>query len=584
MNIREIALLSAQKAVFNAVNQNNGCFKWDNNITTKIAGMPINLTILSGNSESNTTLTDSNITKIQLLNFSDSGCSLLYHTHTIWQGNDTVDENGCFLLPTFTYDKAVKCAKIKISGISSGNLIESNSSDTFSIRPNKFILANIPLGELTAEHDYTFNVKAVNNDGSTITIDFNTSLTPHSHKYFRDNTDGSAMAGDFVLSTDFIFSNGLTSDTTLSFNNVGKIGLELNDTTWAEVDSDDTALADRTIYLEQNLTFIPDHFKIEFPSTPLIKNHYTNKFTYLSNNLGMSAKLQNINIKVTALGEKNSTMTNYQNPQIKWYANLVNITPNIEIPNNPNRQNNLVGLSNYDLNFSSGVATYNFNEVKFNYDRNYSKPINPFTIKGSDINITIIVNDVVDNDVNGTITNNFDKNATFYYGRMVTKDIKTNKTPTNGEILFVVYSTNTLNSFEQYTSNWYINKYDNFTPFTPKAQKSRKYSNSNDESRTSTISNIQPTNGRATFDITANQTDKSFKAYYHIGTFNWLWYSKYKNYWFVNNTTCAQHPCFEYIFQSEDNTIGIKSGDYNGTKFENSFKSGIKKKAIKLLR
>jgi hypothetical protein len=579
MNIREITLLSTQKAVFNAVNQNNGCFNWDNNITTKITGTPINLTILSGSSESNTTLTDSNITKIQLLNFSDSGCSLLYHTHTVWQGNDTVDEDGCFALPTFIYDKAIKCAKIKISGISSGNLIESNSSDTFSIRPNKFVLANIPLGKLTAEHDYTFKAKAVNIDGLTATVDFNTSVTPQSKKYFRDDTNGSMIDGTFVPTSDFTFTDGLSANTTLSFNNVGKIGLELNDTTWAEVDNDDTPLSDRTIYLEQNLTFIPHHFDINFTLTPNMSNYGNNPFTYYASDLtNMGAKIKHLNFTVVTRGENGGKMTNYQDDaQNKYFANDINFSLGLTVEKNPNITPEINESQTKNLGFNAGIATLTYADLAFNYGRERNVTKNPSFLEGSNSDINITITDYIDTVVKGDKLQPLDGNATFYYGRVRAEDIKTSQTPVNAKQTIQIYSTTPLNGFKQVSNSWYLNKLDSFSYVKKRAEDKRKLT-------ALTVDNSTVTNGINIFSIIANPIDKSYRKFYHLSIPAWLWYSKYENYNFTTDTTCAQHPCFEYIFESADKTISIKSSDYNSTKFKNNFNSGSKKKAIKLLR
>ena len=569
--------------LFNAVNRNGGCFHWDNNITTKVAGEDINLTILSADAnDNNSSLGDINITKVELLSFSDAACDTLYNTTEIWNGNQKVDDNGCFNPDTFIHHRAVRCAKIRISGIYEGENVESNSTDTFSIRPKTFILQNLPTGKLTAEHPYTFKAVAVNADGTTATADYNTSVTPQAHKYFRDGSDGSAMVGSFSPATDFSFADGTSADTNLNFDNVGIVGLELNDTAWTVVDSDDTPLTDRTIYLEQNLTFIPDHFRIIFSTTPTMENNATH-FTYLSNDLNMSARLRNLSLTITAEGEKNGTMTNYAQPQTKYFANPVDIVPALSIPGDENTSTLPQPQSEQNLSFSAGVANMSYADVHFNYDRNHSDPTDPFSISGSDTNFTIGITDHVDTSVEGNETTHFDGSATFYYGRVLTSDLRTSTTPTAHNIRFAVYATTLLPGFEQYTQNWYINKYDdvsNWLAIDPKV--SRKLDSDNQNS--TTVSDVNITSaGVKNFNVNASGGEK-FRAFYHLDIPTWLWYSRYEAYSHATDSTCAEHPCFTYIFDAVQDDTGIKSGDYKGVSFGNDFNSSVRRKAVKILR
>ena len=563
--------------IFNAVNRAGGCFNWNNNITTKIAGDDINLTILaSDENDNNTSLGDVNVTKLELLSFNDVGCSTLYDSTEIWSGNQEVNGSSCFNPPLFTHNKAIKCAKIRISGIFDGVFAESNSTDTFSIRPDKFKLKDISTGKLLAEGNYTFKAEALNSDGSTLTVDFNTSVTPQNQKYFRDGSDGSVMFGTFVSIADFIFTDGGIADTTLSFNNVGKIGLELNDTTWAEVDSDDTPWEDRMIYLEHNLTFIPDRFEINFASTPLMDNH-GRSFTYFSNDLNMSADLKNLSFTITALGKNGGVMTNYQTPQTTYFSNDINLSLQLTVEQNPIISAKIISQSD----FIAGVKTISYDDRAFNFGREYNVTKNSFFMDGIDSDLNISVFDKVDANVTGSKIQTFDGNATFYYARVRSEDIKTSENMVSSKTFVQIYSSSLLSGFQRATSSWYINKEDDFSIIALTPKDKRVISSSNNIYTSAT--NLQVANGGSiTYDIT-NTHDKSYKAYYHLDVPAWLWYSRYSDY--DGSSDCSEHPCFEYIFESEQNgIIGIRSGDFNGTRFENNFKSGAKKRAIKLMR
>lgn len=581
-----IRTITCAQAIFNAVNRNGGCFNWENNITTKIAGDPIALTILAADQgDTNSSIQDANITKLELLSFSDPTCDTLYDVTEIWSGNSAVDGNGCWNPTDFIHDKAIRCAKIRISGIFEGNSVESNSTDTFSIRPKTFVLQNIPSGKLTAEHTYTLKAIAVNSDGTTQTADYNTTVTPQANKYLRDGSDGSAMAGTFVPTTDFIFSDGAAADTALSFDNVGIVGLDLNDTTWAAADSDDTPLIDRTIYLERNLTFIPDHFKVEFPALPTMENNTTH-YTYLSNDLNMSAWLKNLSVKITAEGERNGTMTNYQIPRNTYYANSVDITPTLEISGSPRMANAPQAMSDQNLSFSGGVATFDYQDVRFNYERNRSNPVDPFTLDGDETNLSVYVKDRTDTTVEGNATTHFSGSATFYYGRVLTEDIRTQRKSAYGNLRYLLYSSTPLSGFSRESVSWYLNKYDTASlpesaDFDPRSTRSRS---GTDLSAKTAVSDLNASvGGVRTFEITRTG-DGDLRAIYHLDIPSWLWYSRYRDYSFSTASGCGEHPCFEYLYQTESSSSGIRSGSFGGSRFGSEMNSSIKKRAIKIMR
>ncbi len=579
-----VRTITCAQAILNAVNQNGGCFNWDNNITTKIADKPIDLTILSRDKETNSTLSDVNITRLELLSFSDVACNTLYETTTLWEGNATVDSEGCFNPASFTHNKAVKCAKVRITALYEGENIESNSSDTFAIRPEKFILTPTLDGKLTAEHSYSFHVEADNYQSNTPTADFNQTLpTPTSSLRFREGSpnDGSLEGTFNFLPSDLNFSNGLTSEGSIQFNNVGIVTLEINDTTWAEVDSDDTPLAERRIYLEQNLTFIPDHFDITFTS-PIMTNFLNGTFTYLSNDLNMSAWLKNLSITISAKGEQGGLMTNYATPQSLFYANDLNITTTLTVLNNPIMIAPPSSENGVHLSFLRGVADLNYSDVAFNYPRDYKSPSEPIMITGNDANLSMTVQDSIDTAVNGENSTLFAGAATFYFGKIVTEDVKTKEDLLSTQSFIQIYSSTNLSGFAQITSHWYINKDDNISTLKAITAKEKRTFSSDTSSFTQAQNILNANKGKITYDL-INSHDKTYKAFYHLDIPNWLWYSRYSDY--NASSSCADHPCFTYIYESENaNETGIKSGTYQGSTFATDLNTSIKRKAIKILR
>ena len=580
--------------IFNVVDFDGGCFNWNNNIKTKIAGSNISMSVLAADkSDNNASLVDANITKLELLSFNDTSCSTLYNTTEIWSGNQEVNASGCFTVPVFSHDKAVRCAKIRVLGSYKGDIVESNSTDEFSIRPEKFKLQNLPANKLTAEQNYIFKAAALNSDGTTLTRDFNFSVAPASKKYFRDDSDGSSMDGTFTPTGNFNFTDGLSADTTLGFDNVGKVSLELNDTTWSIVDSDDTPLAQRRIYLEQNLTFIPDRFDISFPATPLMSNHNDGKFTYFANDLAnMGANLKNLSFTVKALGKNGSIMTNYQNPQNKYFANDIDFYLKLKVEKNPNLSSNIDENIVKDLNFTAGAASISYGDLKFNFGRNFSILKNPLYLKGLNSDINISLRDRNDTTVKSDKLQTFDGNSTFYYARLRTADMKTTQSPVKGEMDIEVYWDGNgvkliPSRFVQMTKSWYLNTDDDAvssiqnSDFNP--MKKRKLQSVVSGVSVS-VDTPNPKDGKVGFSIAKTDTTSAQKIFYHVDIPSWLWFSKYEDYNFTVGSSCAEHPCFEYIFDYKNDTSGIKSGDFNGSSFDNSFDSGIKKKAIKILR
>jgi hypothetical protein len=323
-----------------------------------------------------------------------------------------------------------------------------------------------------------------------------------------------------------------------------------------------------------------------------MSNHY-GSFTYYSNDLdNMSANLKDLNFTITAVGEKSGIMTNYQNPQATYYANDINITPTLSIPNSPNYDPKPTIQTNLNTNFTSGVAMVTQSNIDFNFDRNHSKPINRQTIQGNTANFGIDVIEADADDINGSKPTSFAGNATFLYGRFRVSDVKTSDINTNIKVIHEIYSTLPMtgpySTMKQNSASWYINRFittelnsENYKPRSNRRLDSTDYS-SNTNIIIPPFPNNYIRNGKATLGVTTSST-KSFKAYYHINIPTWLWYSKYEDYSFIANATCASHPCFEYIFQTENSDKGIKSGDFKGTKFENDFKSK-RRKAIKMMR
>jgi hypothetical protein len=343
------------------------------------------------------------------------------------------------------------------------------SSDNFAIRPNDFNLS-IPSSEfpdlLRAGQNYNTSLTARNFDGATsgtYTIaDHNwaADLGANTTKYFKNNTIDTAglLHGTAEVNTSVTAYSlgGLSSDSNtsvpslaeavipMSYDDVGKINLQLYDRVWAAVDNDDTSMdcndshAHTYICSDKNVTFIPHHFNVE---NTRLRNHGDSTLTYLSNDLNMSA---HIDANISARNANNGITQNfrqgslyYENPVsidlnvTDWNATLVSsLAPYVSrhILNNAKNIHDIptAQLLGFGLPDANGTHTIPWNEsnasqqLMFNYARENNATVNPFVVPGSDVNITVSSRYTGtapegNAEINGTAL--ADANATFVFGR-----------------------------------------------------------------------------------------------------------------------------------------------------------------------
>ena len=531
----------------------------DRNISTKIVGQDFNLTIAS---------LDTNKT-----NYRDFNGTVCVTIDNNTSKLDFRDQNTTIAL--FKISRAIKDIRVHISWkknidegcpLSSENN-ETNSSDNFAIRPEKFTISSV--GTLRAGNVFDFNVSANAPDYNTTGVAIEANLTK----------DCSIKDADFNITT-IDFSDG-ESNNTVKFGDIGVVDINITDKNWASVDGDDTPQncdANGTyICLDKtNITIIPDHFEIN--ST--MSNVYDTNFTYFSNDLNMSARLD---INITAQNKQNQTTQNYNSA---CYAKDIdiNISTNtradlpimLYIYKDASDINSTSQSGNIDIVYKDGNFTTDSNgsskiRLYINYDRNKSVKLNPFDLDIVDINVT---------DENATFgTTATDENATFYYGRVKTKDISTNKQTISNSLHVEVYSNGKINDFHQESLNWYIMKDDNQQAITD-LNDSSKFSDIIDTALD--ISNLVYDNGTLSFDLINTDYPNALKAYIHIKIPSYLWYSHYEDY----NATgdCSKHPCFLYVFNKIGVQNGVQSGDFNGSNIGYDYNATKTKKGIKVFR
>lgn len=314
-----------------------------------------------------------------------------------------------------------------------GTWSNSISTDTFSIRPDHFIIDTTGLpANLRAGEDYTFTeVTAVPQTGTTPVVGYNqskASLTLLADKHRPDTSIDNTLHGTLAFSaTNFNFTDGTTNAMGFTYDDVGLVTIKLADTNWCSTDiGDGTPDDDRTIRGQATVTFIPFDFNV---SNVTIQNDNGTGFTYLSNDLNMSAE---VGMTITARNKQGITTQNYADT---LFEKTISITPTIK---HGLLDANRTAPLNQDLNFINGVATIAWADnasAKFNFDRNASRPVNPFDVNGSDMNLTVLDIDNVRGDANQTATGF----ARFYYGRAHAPDYRFPNADGNATIYYEVY-------------------------------------------------------------------------------------------------------------------------------------------------
>lgn len=595
----------AKNGLFNAIDLIaagcNATTHWNNAIKTKVVNDTIDLSILARDAATNLPL-EATITKITLLHYPSGNNSVCSGTSTaqsvICNNCGTTNANGClsYNIAAASNTLASKCVEVLIEGKDAGSatatLSENNATDNFAIRPDTYTCDGVPASPLIAEHPYASNVVATPLNLTTPTSGYTTSTVALSANKYMPSGDLNGSLNGITTPSTISFTDGSTSIFDLSFNDVGNIGIDINDATWAAVDSDDSTTLERYIHAECNVTFRSDHFDINL-TRPFLENNATD-FTYLanlSNDINMSAWVRDLNVTITAQGESNSTMLNYSDG---LYANNITLSPLLSLPtkhSTATKRVDPVDQNSSDIagfTFVNGIAHYAYTDVAFNYDRNFSNPIIPFYVDGNESFFSLNVQDTNYTSVTGEYNTSSDGNATFYFGRLRGNDIETTLSPVSNPIYYEVYDnvgTAYTQGMNQSSIAWYINNMHNIDKpgNIIEATASRNTLIDNALSGfTFTYPSISA--GIEPLGIASTTTQQ---ATIHLKTQRWLWYapdgfgSDYND---TAGSDCTMHPCFQYTFTTSNTPAIIQSGDFNGTIVPDHNRSEYKRKGVKLFR
>lgn len=339
------------------------------------------------------------------------------------------------------------------------------SVDHFAIRPEKFdVVMPDPSNPgsthphepnlLRAGQDYGVSLTAKDADNDipvryTITSpdNFNDDLDSDVIKYFNDNANTIDTLGLLHGTSDLNKSiivpaymlEGLSSTSptkpdsaevivNVSYDDVGKVTLQIYDNEWAAVDVLDgdtnTTTCDDTIPHtricgDKNVTFIPHHFGFAELN---ITNHggpSNSEFTYIADRRGMpevsaapvrSMMAARVQTRIEALAESGTITENFREDDgsYLYYENPISVILDVEVPpdgttdgylypdaNESNISTQLIGFgrtgtekdANGTRNIKWDESTY---PLDFNFQREINEKANPFEVDGSYLAISVL--------------------------------------------------------------------------------------------------------------------------------------------------------------------------------------------------
>ncbi|GEM_PF-3585242 len=563
----------------------------DRKISTKIVGSGFNLAVASLDTTLSTLKSFNGTVCLQLLTFATN--SELARQCKVWS-NVTTNTYGPFNILQANDNTKVKLAwrKDDVSGTFSVGSEDNSTlaSDYFAIRPASFTITAL---NAVAGSDFNINFSApIFNAPNTPSSSYNeTSGTSFDVTIAEHNT--SCTQGTFAPTAtpgNFSFLNG-TKIITTRYSEVGILDINISDLSkpctsrFAKVDCNDADIAgyynsasDLPIGLAQkSITVIPHHFDVNATLT----NFAAGTFTYLSTDLNMSAAL---NVTVSAKNGENNVTKNYDKG---CYSKNTTLTlPHSVVPSPLTKifytetlsgtssnilKGNDISLSLSNTIFTQGTAPL---ALKLNFDRDRSKPLNPFDFNITSTSIAETNDATVNNSagVNTTLGT-----AKFLYGRIRPYNLTTNISPAPNPVEFEVYSSTSsgyVSTMPQNVLNWYRNT--NHSTAAAGNIITAGFSAGVTDSNIS-VSSV-PQNGVQTVTVTS-LSDQTV----HLDISQWLWYSAKYDYSY--NSSCAYHPCFSYKYTDSTSAVnGVSSGTFQGSDFQMTPAQNITNKGVKLFR
>ena len=322
------------------------------------------------------------------------------------------------------------------------------SSDKFAVRPDRFKLELDPSETdsiFRAGKTYQYKITALSGDGIRIVDSYTqegSNLDTLPTKFLSNGDEDIDNKLNGVLGfSDFNITNGVSYDGTANnyaagiyYTDVGDIILSVEDQKWAEEDADDTPAScegnqmfngvmveyGRYICANDRQTYIPDHFSVE---DVRLYNHDQGTYTYLSNDLNMSAHIGLVIQAMSARGEITRNFNKYGG----YYENPVKVELQLKSGLHPEGKSEIIHdiIPAIKLGFggdtdANGTHTIDWNtdvqeqQLLFNYTRDNTNPTVPFAVNGKDVNITV-TSSYGPEDVTGSAVAKSSDNAYFHY-------------------------------------------------------------------------------------------------------------------------------------------------------------------------
>jgi len=529
-------------------------FRKNNDISTKIVNKPFELLIKS----------NKNITGTICSTIIDDSEKNIDYWHKNYFNNQKYSYQTKEKNPIFNSNTAQKFAQIKYIYVANKNIkCPTNEgviyySDSFAIRPKKFKIVNIPSQGYAAENfpikflALDENNKPVKNYNEIKNISFSINInTPKGCKYGYFNTTP-------------IFKNGV-ADTTANYTDVGPISITIleNNYEFSKIDRKDTNLKNRII--DPYTTHI-----VIYPYSIQTYSHFPqSNIYYISSNLNKHYVMLTTILNV--INKNNDIVKNFDK---NCFAN--NVILKYLVKKHTNKQN-FIGL--YNINhietndskfnrwnskwiipkqiFKNGKGKL---QIKFNIFKDYKKPLSIIKLNFRNLTAYTI-------NQKKLYKESLYKTISFYYLKLFTTDIYTDKNITSMPLYVLVYDKNkTFNSKKEKLINWYIYKdyYLNNIKILG-ITKGYKYTNN-------TKLKVNAKIIKKDQNITLNIKNNKFKHFIiHIDTPDILWYSKFKNFNKNLNSYCTSHYCIEYKFNKfKKHTKEVKKGKFKGEEIKHS--------------
>lgn len=421
-------------------------------IKTKVAGSAISLDIIVLNfSRTGIWSTFTGTVKVELLNTADNsgpvdgnGC------RSTWSTIQTLSPNPTFVTAdqgrktiSFAENNSWPDARLRISFPATGvPFLIGCSTNNFAIRPASLSVSASDLDWQAAGTSRTLNNAGatggnVHKAGQPFTL--RAVAAPASATNYAGNPTVKTLActlpspcANGTLMPGAWSGSGTRTANGASYSEAGTVNLELEDQTFANVDSADSTLAERTVPQSPAPLavgrFVPDHFAVATDSIPQFKTFddtacSSRSFTYIGQPFGYATLPQ---VRITAQNAANGTTTNYS--QNLWKLTAADVAQNYA--STPSLDTALIGAPTMASN-NNGTGTAAADSAdKLAYARNLAAPQVPFN---ADISLTVSVSDATESATvgNGTIATaspavfngsgsgiEFDAGNAFRYGRL----------------------------------------------------------------------------------------------------------------------------------------------------------------------